>query len=79
MSGFEGVVTARYDYINQCVRLEVSGTDKDGKPEAFVFDEQQLLWAAEWIEGYEPVRAAAAPIRRTGGSQDRRPVPRGSR
>lgn len=75
VSGFEGAVIARYDYINGCVRLEVAGTDKDGKPEAFIFDEQQLQWAESWIEGYEP-KAALSPLRRTGGPRDSRPVPR---
>ena len=74
VSGFEGAVTARYDYINGCVRFEVAGTDKDGKPEGFVFDVQQMQWSDEWIEGYEPSKAA--PLRATGGPRDKRPVQR---
>lgn len=69
VSGWEGVVTARYEYMNGCIRYEVSAKDKDGKPEAFVFDEQQ-------IEAVEAAPVERAPARRTGGPRDSAAVPR---
>lgn len=69
VSGWSGVATARYEYMNGCVRYEVAAADKDGKPESFVFDEQQL------VQVDEPAveRAAARP---TGGDRSSTPVPR---
>ena len=69
VSGWEGVLTARYDYMNGCTRVEISGADKDGKPESFVFDVQQV----ERVDA--PPLAVAAP-RPTGGPRDNKPVPR---
>lgn len=62
ISGFEGVATARYEYMTGCVRYLLESGGKDGKPEEFVFDEQRL----------EPVAAPVTPveIRRTGGRRD---------
>lgn len=42
VSGWAGTITARYEYLNGCERYEISGKDKDGKPEAYVFDAQQV-------------------------------------
>jgi hypothetical protein len=45
ISGIEGLVTARFEYLYGCVRCEVQpeGVDKDGKPfESIVVDEQRL-------------------------------------
>ena len=68
VSGWEGVATARYEYMNGCVRIELGGADKDGKPESFVFDVQQL----------EAVAAPAVPVKAaaTGGPRSNRPVSR---
>ena len=70
VSRWEGAVTAKYVYWNGCVRYEVSGADKDGKPESFVFDEQQLTVVAE--------RSVDAPgaLAQAGGPRGSRPVPR---
>lgn len=70
VSGWTGTATARYEYLNGCVRFEISDRDKDGKPESFVFDEQQLEPVEEG-----PVSAFPAP-RPTGGPRDNRPVAR---
>jgi hypothetical protein len=69
VSGWEGTVTCRYSYMNGCVRYEVSARDKDGKPEAFVFDEQQL------VPVDEPPVDVPAP-KRTGGDRSSSPVSR---
>lgn len=68
VSGWEGTATARYEYLNGCVRIELSAADKDGKPESFVFDVQQI----------EPVDEPPVVVKagRTGGPRDNRPVPR---
>lgn len=42
VTGFEGIVTARYEYLNGCIRWEVSGVDKDGKPDGYAFDDMQV-------------------------------------
>jgi hypothetical protein len=68
VSGWEGTATARYEYMNGCVRYEISAHDKDGKPESFVFDEQQ-------IEAL-PVEPLKTKKRRTGGDRSNRPVAR---
>lgn len=69
VSKWEGVATARYEYMNGCVRVELSGCDKDGKPDSFAFDVEQV----------EPVDAP--PVERsnpkpTGGPRGNKPVPR---
>jgi len=67
VSGWVGVATARYEYMNGCVRIELSGADKDGKPDGYVVDIQQV----EEVEGSVPV------VRReTGGARSNRPVRR---
>lgn len=45
ITGFQGIVTSRHEYLNGCVRFAVQpeGLDKDDKiPEDKVFDEPQL-------------------------------------
>jgi hypothetical protein len=44
ISGLTGVVVARYEYLNGCVRLAIQPREiKDGKPvEASVFDVEQV-------------------------------------
>lgn len=69
VSGWVGVATARYEYLNGCVRWEIAAHDKDGYPKAFVFDEQQL----ERVEAEPIVRAKR---RFTGGPRDSTPVER---
>lgn len=72
VSGWTGTVVARYEYMNGCVRYEIAGADKDGKPDSYVFDEQQLTpYAMAAIPRGEP-----EPPRPTGGPRDSRPVPR---
>jgi hypothetical protein len=41
ITGFEGVATARYEFLYGCVRVLLEGT-KDGKPAEYTFDEQRL-------------------------------------
>lgn len=67
VSGWEGIATARYEYMNGCIRIEISGADKDGKPEGFVFDVHQV----ERVEGRVPTTPAP-----TGGARSNRPVER---
>lgn len=63
ISGFEGVVTSRHEYLNGCTRLGISPkTLKDGKPiDTCMFDDQQ-------VELVEAANAPAAPPR--GGPQE---------
>lgn len=42
VSGWEGWLVARYEYLNGCVRWEIGGGGGDGKPDAYVFDQQQV-------------------------------------
>lgn len=85
VSGWEGTITSRYEYLNGCERYEISGSDKDGKPEGFVFDFQQI----EVLEAPNPAllgmpaplpnKAPPAPtprFRRAGGPRGSAPVPR---
>jgi hypothetical protein len=60
--------------VNGCVRFELAGADKDNKPTDYIFDQQQILWADVWMEGYEP--AAAPELKRTGGPRGTTPPPR---
>lgn len=67
VSGWEGVATARYEYMNGCVRWELSGKDENGHPKGFVFDEEQL----------EAVEEAGRPVGpRSGGARGSAPVER---
>lgn len=42
ITGFEGIATAKHEYLNGCVRYSVEAPDKDGKPDEYAFDDQQL-------------------------------------
>jgi hypothetical protein len=44
VTGFKGIATARFIFLNGCVRVEVTPTElKDGAPvKPYVFDEQRL-------------------------------------
>lgn len=44
ISGFTGIITGRYEYLNGCIRYGISPTiDKEGKlPDTMVFDEHQI-------------------------------------
>ena len=72
VSGWEGTITARYEYVNGCERYEISGSDKDGKPESFVFDAQQLEVRSPPAAG---LTRQPAPVR-TGGPRTSAPVAR---
>lgn len=64
VSGWSGTATARIEYLNGCIRYELSDHDKDGKPEAFVFDEQQIVDGSA-----QPVTSTAT----AGGPRDNAP------
>lgn len=72
ISGYEGIATGKFEYINGCVRWGVQAkVDKEGKmPDTMVIDEGQL----------EVVKKAAvkldAPAATTGGPRDNRAPPR---
>lgn len=70
VSGWEGTITSRHEYLNGCVRYEIAGTDKDGKPEDFVFDEQQI----EVLGDDGPL--VNLQVTAAGGPRSNRPVPR---
>lgn len=73
VSGWEGIATGRYEYLNGCRRWQVDGVDKEGKPEGFVFDEQQL----EVSETQAVVPKDHSPREQlTGGPRGNRPLPR---
>ncbi|MEA3225049.1 MAG: hypothetical protein U9Q07_03800 [Planctomycetota bacterium] len=44
VSGFQGIATARHEYMNGCVRFTIDSEElKDGKPiDGHWFDEQQI-------------------------------------
>ena len=69
VSGWEGIATGKYEFMNGCVRWEISGVDKDGKPEGFVFDEQQ-------VELLEENPLQVPQPQPTGGPRSNRPVAR---
>lgn len=79
VSGWEGLATARYDYLNGCVRWEIAGADKDGKPDSYVFDQQQIQ-IMEKGRFKEPNSIMTGVIgkrqRSTGGPRDNAPIPR---
>ena len=73
VSGFEGIVTARTEWLNGCIRWSISPrVGEDGKlPDDSWFDEQQV----EVLEK-DPEEFFQEDIRRTGGptrSVDRQP------
>lgn len=58
ISGFEGVATARTEYLYGCVRivLEGGGLKEDGTPKDCYFDEQRL----ERLDTSRPARTATS-------------------
>jgi hypothetical protein len=43
ITGFEGVATARYEFLHGCVRWQLTGAHPEsGGPQDFTFDEPQL-------------------------------------
>lgn len=79
VSGWEGIATARYEYVNGCERYEVGGHDKDGKPESFVFDVQQLEVTeapAAWSQPAPPASESAPPAAKRGGPRGSTPIGR---
>lgn len=44
ISGYEGTVVARFEYLNGCVRYELQGRNEKptDEPKSFIFDEDQL-------------------------------------
>jgi hypothetical protein len=65
VSGWEGVATGRFEYMNGCFRICLGGTDKDGQPEDFVFDVEQIVP----VDAPAVERSAPSP---TGGPRDNR-------
>lgn len=79
VSGWEGTAVARHEYLNGCVRWEISGTDKDGKPEGFVFDQQQIrvLEKGHFKEPNSQPKGLVHDKRpRTGGPRSNAPISR---
>lgn len=79
VSGWTGVAVARHEYLNGCVRYELAASDKDGKPESFVFDEQQIVSidapdGRRLVPGDPESSAPHWPVR-PGGPRDNAPVP----
>lgn len=66
VTGFEGIATARHEYMNGCVRISITPTElREGKPiETQSFDVEQIQFVDDGIR-VEP--------KRTGGPGD---VPR---
>lgn len=63
ITGFEGIATARFEYLHGCVRWNLTGV-LNGEPKDFAFDEPQL----------EPVPAEKfTPTRTTGGPRSTPP------
>ncbi len=56
LTGYEGVATARHEYMYGCVRITVERKDKDGKIETEIFDEQRM----EQADGKKPRLTATA-------------------
>ncbi|MDD5305569.1 MAG: hypothetical protein PHS14_20920 [Elusimicrobia bacterium] len=67
ITGFEGIVTGRHEYLYGCVRLSVSPSVlHEGKPvEIQIFDEGQVELATE---------TRRAPVAATGGPRDAPPT-----
>lgn len=53
MTGFKGIATGRYTYLNGCIRIEVTPEElKNGQPiEAGVFDEQRITGKESGLPG----------------------------
>lgn len=67
--GWEGIATARYEFLNGCVRVELSAAGKDGEPKSHVFDSQQL----ELVPAAKSVKVER---KKTGGPPVATPIPR---
>lgn len=76
VSGYEGTAVARYIYLNGCERYEVAGADKDGKPEAFVFDVQQLVVTKGPVVSVTRVVGRKLVVDAPGGDRSSTPVAR---
>jgi len=70
LTGFEGIATARHEYLYGCIRITVTPQElKDGKPvEESWFDEQRL----ELVKKMAPVVSADSSAK-TGGPQSEPP------
>jgi len=71
ISGFEGTLTGRFEYLNGCIRWQLSGSKGEGtdlEPKDYVFDEEQV----EVLEVAEPEPRG----RPSGGPRDLTPPAR---
>lgn len=59
ISGFEGVATARYEFLHGCVRWQLSG-EVGGEPKDFNFDEPQLEEVSTKVE-HKATRGLGGP------------------
>ncbi len=69
ISGYEGIATARHEYLNGCERISISGKmdDPSKEPPTWVFDEEQV----------EVVKAERKPkAQPSGGDRSARPPAR---
>lgn len=69
VSGWEGIATAKYEYLNGCVRVELSASDDKGAPKGYVFDQQQ-------IELVQKAKTVTVERKKTGGPPISSPVAR---
>lgn len=79
VSGWSGIATGRYEYLNGCVRIGIAGPDKDGAPEEYVFDIQcvELVEKGAFAKKFEHVREAEPqPVRSVGGPRSHTPPAR---
>lgn len=83
ISGFEGIVTARYEFFNGCIRMEVQPKvkKKNEKIEGQVFDHQQLeVLERKAVQPPFNDEVEESPRKvATGGPQSSAPVKRASR
>ena len=51
VSGFKGIATARYEFLNKCVRIQLTGrvTEEGKEPKELVFDQEQLVEIGEGV------------------------------
>ncbi len=68
ITGFEGTVTARCQYMNGCVQYEITPTTlKEGVPQKEIWlDEQRVVP----VEKKEKTNRSPRRVRRTGGPQN---------
>jgi hypothetical protein len=78
VSGWEGVATSVYFYLNGCARVEIAAKDENGEPKSFVFDEVQLSRQVNIANIGIGITAEYGKIvsEKTGGPRDSEPVPR---